>query len=224
MCSSGGQSSQTVQATQFDPLYPGSGGSDVRSDVYSTRAGLSPTWNSRAATSAADLTSRSTDPTWQNGFQLNSDQVSGNYLGGSPQLTDQINTMRQQQMRESGDAQNAIRTKYARTGNSLSTGVDQNLINANAAATARGDANQSAIIGNNYAQERKIQQNSVSGAEYAANVPTNFRTQATNVQFDPLAKSTQLATGLSGGTTVAAPDVIARPGVLDYAIGALAAA
>lgn len=220
MCDNGGGgSTQVVQATQFDPLYPGSGGSDVRSDVYSTRAGLSPTWNSRAATSANDLVSKASDPAWAAGFQLNKDQIAGNYLSGSPQLTDQINSMRQQSMREAGDAQNQIRTKYARTGNSLSTGVNQQLLNANAAATARGDANQSAIIGNNYANERGIQQKSIPGAEYAANVPSNLRQQATNVQFDPLGKSTQLAQGLSGASPIAAPDIIQKPGVLDYALG-----
>lgn len=215
----GGPTTQTVQATQFDPLYPGSGGSNIRTDVYNTRNSLAPTWNSRASTGAAGLTTSASDPIWQTGFQLNKDQISGNYLGGSPQLTDQINTMRQQSQRESGDNQNSIRTKYARTGNSLSTGVNQQLINAGAASTARGDANQAAIIGNNYANERGIQQKSIPGAEYAANVPSNLLQQATNLQFDPLAKSAQLAQGLSGNSAIAAPDTIQKPGVLDYALG-----
>jgi hypothetical protein len=218
-----GPSTSTVQATQFDPLYPGSGGSDVRNDVYTQRAALSPVWNSRAATASSGLVTQASSPLWGQSFNMFSDQINGKYLGGSPQLTDQINTMRAQSAREAGDQQADITSRYARTGNSLSTGVNQQLTNTGAAARARSDATQAGIIGQNYTRERDFQNRSVQNAEYSANVPSNLLTQANAVGFDPLAKSAQLAMQLSGGGQVAAPDVIQKPGVLDYALGAASA-
>ena len=45
-----------------------------------------------------------------------------------------------------------------------------------------------------------------------------------NVTFDPLTKSAQLATALSGGASTNNPTVIQKPGALDYALGFTSAA
>jgi hypothetical protein len=218
-----GPSTSTVQATQFDPLYPGSGGSDIRNEVYATRAAFSPTWNSRASTAASGLVQQAQSPLWGQAFSLYGDQINGNYLGGSPQLTDQINTMRAQSAREAGDQQADIASRYARTGNGLSTGVTQQLVNSGAAARARSDATQAGIIGQNYTRERDFQNRSIQNAEYASNVPANLYSLANHTEFDPLSRSAQLAMQLSGGGQIAAPDVIQKPGALDYALGAASA-
>lgn len=215
-----GKGDSTVTQTQFDPLYPGSGGSDIRSDVYGRRNNYAPSWGGRADTSSAALESKAADPVWGTAWQLGSDIVGGKYLGGSPQLTDQINTMRQQSERESGDMQNRVRSQYARTGNTISTGVNQQLLNADAAARGRSEANQSAILGQNYGRERDMQRQAVAGQlQDAANGPSNLRALATQVQMDPLKSSADLAVELSGGAQTNTPTVIQKPGALDYALG-----
>jgi hypothetical protein len=222
-CFFASNSTTTIPAQQFDPLFPGSGGSQVRSDVFAQRQALSPIWAQRAANAGAGLVAQATSPLWGNAFNLYSGQVNGDYLGGSPQLTDQINTMRAQSAREAGDQQADIASRYARTGNSLSTGVNQQLINAGAAARARSDASQAQLLGNNYLRERDIQQRSTEGAQTASTVPANLNALANLNQFDPLSRSAQLAVQLSGGGQIAAPDVVQQPNGLNAALGAASA-
>lgn len=224
------QSTTTVQPTDFDPLYPsdythrnpgGAGG--IRSDIYATRNVLSPTWNSRSATAASGLVEQAASPLWGQAFNMFGNQINGDYLGGSPQLTDQINTMRAQSARESGDQQADIASRYARTGNAVSTGVNQQFLNAGAASRARSDATQASIIGQNYTRERDFQNRALQSAEYASDVPANLTSLANLTQFDPLNRGAQLAVQLSGGGQVAAPDIIQKPGAVDYLLGAASA-
>lgn len=218
-------STQTVQQTQFDPLYPGSGGSDVRNDVYGRRSGLSGNWAYQSQVSQSELQNQANDNYWlSTAYPFFKSQTAGSYLGGSPQLTNQINTLRQQSLRELGDTQADIKARYARTGQAVSTGVTQQLLQSGAAARARSDADQAAIIGQNYVRERDFQNRSPSSAEAVSYIPSNLRAQGVNVTFDPLTKSAQLATALSGGASTNNPTVIQKPGALDYALGFTSAA
>lgn len=220
----GSETTNVINQTQFDPLFPGSGGSDIRSDVYNQRNNYSGQWANRANTRAADLDTRAADPFWSDvAYPLFTSQAAGDYLSGSPQLQQQIDTMRNQTLREAGDNQADIRSRYARTGNSLSTGVNQQLLNSNAAARARSDADNASIIGQNYTRERSFQNQAPQSAEYVSNIPGNLSAAATGLQFDPLGKGAQLATSLSGGAQVNNPTVVQKPGALDYAIGAMSA-
>lgn len=214
-----GGTTQEVQQTQFDPLYPGSGGSDIRGSVYGDRANRTGQWMTRADTAAGNLDTRAADPFWGQAYNNFQAQSRGDYLAGSPQLDGQISGMRQQSQREQGDTQADIKSRYARTGQTLSTGVNQQLLQSGAAARARSDANQSAIIGQNYVRERDFQNRAPQSAEYVSNIPGNLAAQATGLQFDPMGKSSQLATSMSGGASTNNPTVIQKPGALDYALG-----
>jgi hypothetical protein len=219
-CGPGGASYKPVKNQWYDPLGPSkgpqsTGATDLRKDIFNyIRGNLYDSTNDandyqQRARSAAN------DPAYAAAAQNVRDSISGKYLNGSPQLDAIVASSRAAAQREAANAAAGAREQYARAGLSFGTPALQALQAAQAAATAKANADETQLRYTNYQAERQNQLQAPQQLAAVQGIPLEYLTRSAN-SANSLAPTANLLTGLSGGGQVIKPDMIATPSLDSY--------
>lgn len=211
-------SAEKVDATWFGPLgerTPDSSGQSYRSNITSRLNTLSPTLTTRARKAATSLEDASENQGFSDAASMFQKSISGDYLKGSPQLTDRINQIQSQAERSAANTAANQRGRASRAGIGFSTVQDQS--NQADRAAARADAANTAsnIALQNYQQERQNQIQAPTRLASTLATPASLLQQANQAQLDPESAQTKLMMQLFGGGTVAQPQLLQKPGTMD---------
>jgi hypothetical protein len=129
--------------------------------------------------------------------------IAGNYLAGSPQLSAAMNTNTAQQMAAAQNQNAKTASNYALNGMDFSTAHDQAAqANTGAAAASAGATNAQAFL-QNYQAERTNQNNGAAQLNTATAAPLSYLNQVSSSETAPLQQIGNIISGLSSGGQVA---------------------
>lgn len=215
-CQSGQSSSgQPVWADPLGPTsigprgtaqYGASGAPQIRSNIYSQMQGMNAPLTAAASQVASGAAAGMNSPAWREGQNLATQNLSGQYLHGSPELDAAMAANRAGTLASAADAAARQKSDYTRAGMGWSTGNQQAAQSDMAAAGAQAGRTNADIYAQNYANER-ANQNAAPGQYAAATAaPLNYLNQATMTANAPLQVQGNLLSGLSSGGQVITPN------------------
>lgn len=219
-CGPGGASYKPVKNEWYDPLGPAkgsqrTGATDIRKDIFGyVRDNF---YNSTGDVNAYQARAReaANDPSYAAAAQNVRDSIAGKYLNGNPQLDAIVASSRAAAQREAANAAAGLRDQYARAGLSFGTPALQAMQSAQAAATAKANADEAQLRYSNYQAERQNQLQAPQQLAAVQGLPLEYLTRSANAA-NALAPTANLLTGLSGGGQVIKPDMIAKPSLDSY--------
>jgi hypothetical protein len=222
MCG-GGTTTEQQNPQYFGPYGQGTAGSttgqSTATDVSNASQPAFAAAQTIGANSAGMASSNAQNPGYGTANGLYNSELQGNYLNGSPALSAQENSNQTQANRAAGDQAAQIKGSDARAGMSFSTADQQAQQGAEAQQNANAMNTNAQLIGNNYANERGIQNQ--AGAQMNQHLANqlNMNQAGISALYSPLTAQANLNTGLWAGGQVSTPnaEIIQNPGPLDYA-------
>lgn len=185
----------------MDPLAAGTGGAQQRGQIFNALNGGAGTQARQAGVAASRAaTAAGSNPAWGEMQNMAQQTGRGQFLAGSPQLNNAINSNRAAAMASSADQNARIQGNFNRNGMAFSTG-NQEAQEANTAAASAGanrDANNTFL--QNYMSERSMQNAAPGTLATAESAPLSYLNSASTAGLAPLQAESGMTQQLAGGT------------------------
>jgi len=203
----------TDQPQLMDTLTPS--GQASRSNIYAQMGANQGAINKGTQAQVQALQSGAANPGWASAQSSAARTAAGGYLGGSPELTGQLNANYNRALSASADQNARIQDQYAKSGMSFSTGNQQAQQANTAAAAGQAQGQNAQIIGQNYGAERQLQAQSPQQLAAATGGQAALLGQVPGAYLNPLQQQAGITSGLSTGQ-IATPStaIYNQPGLL----------
>jgi hypothetical protein len=220
-CGPGGTKYTPVKNEWWDPLGPRSGKQatgaiPIRSQIFDYVRGQLPQSAETGTEMNRQLKEAAQDPGYKAAADMARRSISGEYLKGSPQLDAIVANSRAAAQREAANAAAGLREQYARAGMSFGTPALQAMQSANAAASAKANADEAQLRYTNYEAERQRQLQAPQLLTAAQMAPVELLNKSAGTTAAALAPLANMITGLAGGGQVVKPDMTAKQSLDSY--------
>jgi hypothetical protein len=222
MCG-GGSTTATTSPVYYGPYGAGrTGSAQGQAQAQNISTAAAPVLGQAQAIgnqSAAMANQDAQNPGYGTGTSLYQNEAAGNYLNGSPALTNQEQENQASANRAAGDATAQQKSSMERAGMGFSTSNQEAAQNATAQQNANAMNTNAQLIGQNYENERNIQNQAPQEMNQNMANQVNMNQAGISALYSPLTAAANLNSSMWTGGQAINPDstVIQQPGMLDYA-------